>query len=252
MSKRKEKVGTKHFRWLPLMHTTMLTLLVEEAVKGNKPSNTFKADSFATVAKQISTQFGVEYHPSYVENRLRTLRTMWSTIQTLRKKSGFGWDDNLKMITCNAKTYQEEVVAHRKHAKYLNKKIEMYDELAIVVGKDVAMGSFAKSYVDIDTEQDNGESTEMVADNGEEGVVEKGKNVLKEAAVALKEINQGPVDYDSFYSEVVAVVADRYSENMLTTAFNHLCENEKATRGFLAKNAKLRKLWMDGYLFTRL
>ena len=92
------------------MHTTMLTLLIEEVVKGNKPSNTFKAGSFATVAKEISAQFKVECHPSYAKNRLRTLRTMWSTIQTLRKKSGFGWDDNLKMITCDAKTYQEEVM----------------------------------------------------------------------------------------------------------------------------------------------
>ena len=92
------------------MHTTMLTLLAEEVAKGNKPSNTFKAGSLAIVAKEISTQFGVECHPSYVENRLRTLQTMWSTIQTLRKKNGFGWDDNLKMITCDAKTYQEEVM----------------------------------------------------------------------------------------------------------------------------------------------
>nr|POE81998.1 hypothetical protein CFP56_61624 [Quercus suber] len=130
----------------------MLTLLVEEAAKGNKPSNTFKASSFDLVAKEISTQFGVEYHPSYVENRLWTLRNMWKEIQTLRKKSGLGWDDNLKMITCNAKSYQEEVMPHCKHAEYLNKKIEMYDELAIVVGKDLATGSFAKSYVDIDTE----------------------------------------------------------------------------------------------------
>ncbi|KAK9997617.1 hypothetical protein SO802_022303 [Lithocarpus litseifolius] len=147
---------------------------------------------------------------------------MWSTIQTLRKKSGFSWDDNLKMITCDVKNYQEEVMAHHKYAEYLNKKIEMYDELAIVVGKDMATSSFAKSYADIDTEQDNGESTEMVADNGEEGVVEKEKNAvessttcstiskshkrgyappsndsalidlsdqLKEIAVALKEIN---------------------------------------------------------------
>ena len=54
MSKGKEKVGgTKHFRWLPPMHTTMLTLPAEEAVKDNKPSNTFKADSFALVAKEI-------------------------------------------------------------------------------------------------------------------------------------------------------------------------------------------------------
>ncbi|KAL4650310.1 hypothetical protein ACB092_01G078100 [Castanea dentata] len=220
---------------LPPMHTTMLIVLAEEAVKGNKPSNTFKSGSFATVAKEISDQFGVKCHPSYVENRMCTLRTMWSTIQTLRKKSGFGWDNNLKMITCDT---------HRKHAEFLNKRIEMYDELAIVVGKDMATSSFAKSYVDIDTEQEHGESTKMAANNGEKGV-------LKEITVALKEINRGPVDYTSLYSEVMAMAANGYSEDMLATAFDHLCENKKAARGFLAKNAKLRKLWMGSYLFTR-
>ena len=55
MSKEKEKVGSKQFRWLPPMHTTMLTLLAKEAIKGNKPLNTFKVGSFATVAKAIST-----------------------------------------------------------------------------------------------------------------------------------------------------------------------------------------------------
>ena len=161
----------------------------------------------------------------------------------------------------------------------------MYNELAIVVGKDMATASFAKSYVDIDTEQDNGESTEMVANNGEDGVVDKGKNVvesstigstisksrkggcappsddsvltdlsdqLKEIAAALKEINRWPVDYNNLYSKVMAMVVDRYNEDMLTTSFGHLCENEKASKGFLAKNAKLRKFWMDSYLFTRL
>ena len=111
MSKGKEKVSSsKQFRWLPPMHSTMLRLLAQEAAKGNKQSSTFKASSFALVAKEITAQFGVECHPSYVENRMRTLRTMWSTIQTTTKKSGFGWDDNLKMITCDAKTYQEEVM----------------------------------------------------------------------------------------------------------------------------------------------
>ena len=92
------------------MHETMLRILAQEAYKGNKPSNTFKARSFALVAKEITAQFGVECHPSYVENRMRTLRIMRSTIQTITKKSGFGWDDNLKMITYNPKTYQEEVM----------------------------------------------------------------------------------------------------------------------------------------------
>nr|POE60690.1 hypothetical protein CFP56_41076 [Quercus suber] len=161
----------------------------------------------------------------------------------------------------------------------------MYNELAIVMRKDTATGRFSKSYVDIENEPDNGDSTEFVADNAEECVVDKGKNAvessatgsrisksrkrgrappsedsvltdlsnqLKEIVVALKEINQGPVDYTALYSEVMAMMADGYSENILATAFDHLCENKKAARGFLAKNAKLRKLWMDNFLCTHL
>ena len=162
----------------------------------------------------------------------------------------------------------------------------MYDELAIVVGKDTATGGFSKSYVDLEHEPDNGDSAEFVADNVEEGVVEKGKNTvessttgsgisksrkrkhstsnadesvltdlsdqLKEIAVALKEINRGPMDYTALYNEVMAMMADGYSEDMLATAFDHLCENEKTARGFLAKNARLRKLWLDGFLFSQL
>lgn len=70
--------------------------------------------------------------------------------------------------------------------------------------------------------------------------------------MALKEINRGPVDYTALYSDVMAIMADGYSEDMLATAFDHLCDNKKTTRGFLAKNAKLRKLWMDNFLCTHL
>nr|POE81924.1 hypothetical protein CFP56_47526 [Quercus suber] len=149
----------------------------------------------------------------------------------------------------------------------------MYDELAIVVGKDKATGGFSKSYVDIENEPDNRDNAEFVVDNVEEDVAEKGKNVvessttglgisksrkrghapsnaddsvltdlsdqLKEIVVALKEINRGPVDYTALYNKVMAMMADGYSEEMPATAFDHLCENEKVARGFLAKNARL-------------
>nr|POF21660.1 hypothetical protein CFP56_26324 [Quercus suber] len=148
------------------------------------------------------------------------------------------------------------------------------------------MGGFSKSYMDIENEPDNGDSAEFVVDNVEEGVVEKGKNAvessttgsgvsksrkrgrapsnaydsvltdlsdqLKEIAVALKEINRGPVDYTALYNKVMAMMVDGYSEDMLATAFDHLCENEKLAREFLAKNARLRKLWLDGFLFSQL
>ena len=75
---------------------------------------------------------------------------------------------------------------------------------------------------------------------------------LKKIIVVLKEINRGPVDYTSIYFKVTVMASNGYSRDMLAIAFNHLCENKKATRGFLAKNAKLRRLWMDSYFFTKL
>ena len=75
---------------------------------------------------------------------------------------------------------------------------------------------------------------------------------LKEIVVGLKEINRGPVDYTALYNEVMTMMADGYSEDMLATAFDHLCEYDKTARGFLAKNARLRKLWLDSFLFSQL
>ena len=37
-------------------------------------------------------------------------RPCGALFKLFQKKSGFGWDDNLKMITYDVKTYQEEVM----------------------------------------------------------------------------------------------------------------------------------------------
>uniref|UniRef100_A0A2N9E4W6 DDE Tnp4 domain-containing protein n=1 Tax=Fagus sylvatica TaxID=28930 RepID=A0A2N9E4W6_FAGSY len=143
----KEGKGTQ-FKWSNPMHAMLLDILEDEALKGNKPSNTFKPRSFARVAKEISEKFEVTCLPEHASNRLRTIKTTWKTIQSIHNNSGFGWDDNLKMITCDKKTYDEYVMVHHTHDQYLNKKIEFYDQMAIVVGKDMATGSFAFSWGD--------------------------------------------------------------------------------------------------------
>ena len=58
-------------------------------------------------------------------------------------------------------TFLSLLQAHQKHVEYLNKKIDFYDELTIVVGKDTATSSFSKSYVDLENEPDNGDSAEF-------------------------------------------------------------------------------------------
>ena len=43
-------------------------------------------------------------------------------------------------------TFLSPLQMHRKYVEFLNKRVEMYDELALVVGKDMATSNFSKSY----------------------------------------------------------------------------------------------------------
>ncbi|MBA0767888.1 hypothetical protein Gotri_016738, partial [Gossypium trilobum] len=125
-----------------------IEILAEEAQKGNKPSNTFKVVSINQVALAISKRFQVQCDAKHVENHLRTIKNQWQIICTIGAESGFGWDDNMKIITCDRATYDAAVMAHKKYEPFLNKSIDHYDEMALVVGKDMTTGSFAKTFAD--------------------------------------------------------------------------------------------------------
>uniref|UniRef100_A0A2N9HZJ8 DDE Tnp4 domain-containing protein n=1 Tax=Fagus sylvatica TaxID=28930 RepID=A0A2N9HZJ8_FAGSY len=220
MAKNKEKEGKgSQFRWSTPMHVMLLDILEDEALKGNKPSNTFKPQSFARVAKEISEKF--EAHPT--------------------------------------------------HEQYLNKKIEFYDQMAIVVGKDMATGSYAFSWggetphnpvVELDGES-NSTVKEKITDSSsshskgmshrkrsrdvnEESNYSEIASQLKEIVIAFK--NQGPVDANELYEAVMTT--EGFAEEMLASAFDYMIQEEKVGRAFMAKAPKLRKLWLENY-FTK-
>jgi len=92
------------------MSHMLLEILAEEALKGSKPSSTFKAESFVKVATEISQKFNVQCEPKHVDNHLKTVKKEWGIITKLKNKSGFDWDDCLKMIITVLKNkYDEEV-----------------------------------------------------------------------------------------------------------------------------------------------
>ncbi|MQM04193.1 hypothetical protein Taro_036987 [Colocasia esculenta] len=69
--------------------------------------------------------------------------------------SGVGWNDDAKMITMDEDTFNEYIAAHPKDKPYINKSIDMYEELVVICGDDQATGSFSRtvadSVVDVDS-----------------------------------------------------------------------------------------------------
>lgn len=67
------------------------------------------------------------------------------------------------------------------HERYLNKTIGMYDEMAIVVGKDVARGSSAKSFDDVEIQSHGAANMEERGDGDDEFVKENDKQSTSSA-----------------------------------------------------------------------
>ena len=168
--------------------------------------------------------------------------------------------------------------AHSAHEKFLNKKIEMYDEMALVVGKDAATGSFAKGFLDIDLVDgsiniENEDLEEVSKGNNTSSIgglpshskssrkrsrsisfqdddnIEKLYAEIGEVAKAIKALNKNELDVGILYEEVMKI--EGYDENALSEAFDYLVENEKTAKAFLAKNANLKKLWVTNFFAMR-
>ncbi|XP_050252990.1 TMV resistance protein N-like isoform X2 [Quercus robur] len=272
----KKEIKGEQFRWSKPMQCLLLEILANDATKGNKPSNTFMPRSLARAAQEISGKFGVECQLNHVENCLRTIESIWSTITKLRnRKKNFGWNDNLKMITCEKKVYDEEVMAHPDHEQYLNKKIEMYDKMALIFCKDNATWGSAKSFSGIESEKRILELESNALDIDFEKA-SKGKQVsssnaalsgasslrkrsrmnqdanygkfskqLRKVELAIKKLKKDQLDVNELYEEVMKI--ERFNEVMLAFAFDYLVDNERVAKAFMAKNARLRTLWLESF-----
>ncbi|KAK9036079.1 hypothetical protein V6N11_078098 [Hibiscus sabdariffa] len=246
----KEGGMSKQFRWTKPMERIFLEILAEEAQKGNKPSNSFRSVSIKRVAAAISEKFQVQCDTKHVENHLRTVKNAWKIICKIREESGFGWDDNMKMITSDNVTYDATITAHPKYSPFLNKKIDFYNEMALVVGQDMATGSFAKTFADVDLDDANESSIPLNFNT--EDVHEERTNVsssgekLGKIAEALKKFTEDKTPL--LYEEVMSMETEGFDDDFLCNVFDFLAKNEFEAKAFLAKKTKHRKIWLQKFI----
>ncbi|KAK5833130.1 hypothetical protein PVK06_016942 [Gossypium arboreum] len=209
MGKGNKEGTSKQFRWTKPMEHVFLEILAKEAQKGNKPSNTFKTISIKRVVEAISKRFQVQCDAKHVENHLRTVKNQWQIICKIRGESGFGWDDNMKMITCDRATYDAVVMAHKKYEPFLNKSIDHYDEMALVVGKDMATGSFARTFADIDLDDGNQDSVPLDCYNEEDEEVRTNVSSSGTSKRKRKNVQESVVDEQvKFVGEQLGKIAN--------------------------------------------
>ncbi|KAJ8440609.1 hypothetical protein Cgig2_031026 [Carnegiea gigantea] len=258
-------------RWVRAQGNPPLLTLLGFEVEEHPHEN--QKDKTATNA--LSKKFNVKCLPEHRDNHLKTVKNARVVISKLRDKdSGFECDDNLKMITASPTVYNTYTEANSTHEKYLNKKTDTYDEMAVVVGKGVARGSGAKSFDDVEIhsyrntanleEKDDGDS-EFMKDNdkqptssvtlesrksrkrtrGDDLELQNISAQVEEVALALQKISKSKLDVDLLYQEVMRT--EGFEDEFLGSAFDYLIERENLAKGFLGKSEKLRSIWLEKF-----
>ncbi|MFQ6670917.1 hypothetical protein Gotur_035631, partial [Gossypium turneri] len=243
-----------------------------KATKKGPPSNSV---SINRVDEAIFERFQVQYDVKHVENQLRTVKNQWQIICTIRGESGFGWDDNMKMITCDRATYDAAVMAHKKYEPFLDKSIDHYDEMTLVVGKDMEIGSFSKTFADIGLDDGNQDSVPIECDNEQTEEVRtkvyssgtskrKRKNVqesvvdeqikfvgeqLGKIANALEQFTADKTPH--LDKKVMSMEEEVFDDDFLCFVFDYLVSHESEGKALLVKSKKHKKN-LASKIFSRL
>jgi len=163
---------------------------------------------------------------------------------------------------------------HPNHDKYVNKKLDMYEAMTIVVGKDMATVNYAKSYADINLEENTEVQFISIENEGkyeetskgketssssaqkrqhkkrnrmyEDDSVEKLSKKIRDVAFAIQSLNKNQLDVNELYTEVMKI--EGFEEIALGDAFNHLVQNEMLAKAFMEKNVNLRKIWVQNFM----
>ncbi|KAK8299656.1 hypothetical protein V6Z12_D05G336500 [Gossypium hirsutum] len=175
----------------------------------------------------------------------------------------------MKMITCDRATY--DVAVMKKYEPVLNKSIDHYDEMALVVSKDMATGSFARTFADIDLDDGNQDSVPINCDNEKTEEVKtkvsssgtskrKRKNVqesvvdeqikfvgeqLGKIANALEQFTADKTLH--LYEEVMSMEEEGFDDDFLCSVFDYLVSRESEAKAFLVKSKKHKKIWLQKF-----
>lgn len=155
-------------QWSNEEDEAFLDILIEAVNQGQRCDNgQFKAHTLKTAETKIEQKFpgcGIKVKP-HIESAMKRLRTLYGIFYDMQNQSGFGWDDEKKMIKVDSdNVWNEYIKSHPNATSYRNTSIPLFDKLALAFGKDRATGKGAVTPADVVEELDK-EEEEQNDDN---------------------------------------------------------------------------------------
>ncbi|KAL2901238.1 hypothetical protein RDABS01_026320 [Bienertia sinuspersici] len=142
-------------RWTGKEDELLVKLLLDMNFEGKwKVDGGFKSGYLTHLEKFFSEKMPKSgFNASNIDSRLSYLKKKFNALLEIKNKgSGFGWDDNLKMVTGDHKLFEEWSKSHKEAKGMFRKPFPLFDDLEEIYAKDRATGMKSAMPADRDDE----------------------------------------------------------------------------------------------------
>ncbi|CAL5344241.1 unnamed protein product [Camellia sinensis] len=161
-------------------------------------NNQFRAGFYNECEKKILSAFlGTDLRATpHIDSKIKLCRKQYNTLQDMLKISGFGWDDEQKMVLVDSDDVWLNYVRRVPDAKGMrNRPFPFYEDWLILFGKDRATCELAKDPADAVAAMEK-EDANATTEEGEQSPVEQFS------------MNMGDMDYSMSTSSNISNRAD--------------------------------------------
>ncbi|KAI7953441.1 hypothetical protein MJO28_005988 [Puccinia striiformis f. sp. tritici] len=120
---------TRHIWTIP-EQTTFLEQMAEANANGQGTDNgNLKKEAWTALSVKMKAKHGFTPTSAQIKTQKTALRRIFLDVKFLRDQSGFGWDDDLAIVTADDDVWKELLEAHprREFGKMKDKPFPMYD-----------------------------------------------------------------------------------------------------------------------------
>ncbi|XP_077246086.1 uncharacterized protein At2g29880-like [Tasmannia lanceolata] len=111
----------KNIIWNDQMDKVLVDTLLFQIAEGYKIPNGFKDHAYVAAATAMNAFFNLQLNKEHIKNRIKTMKETYKSVCIILSRSGFGWDNNTKMVTCKKEVYDDYIVANPKHKKHFTR-----------------------------------------------------------------------------------------------------------------------------------
>ncbi|XP_077228554.1 uncharacterized protein LOC143861524 [Tasmannia lanceolata] len=123
-----------------------MLVLWKEYYEKYKIPNGFKDHACVAAATAMNAFFNLQLNKEHIKNRIKTMKETYKSICIILSRSGFGWDIDTKMVTCEKEVYDDYIAAHPKHKKHFTTHHVLHDDMCKIFGDEFSKGAGSRTH----------------------------------------------------------------------------------------------------------